>query len=70
MCCGARICMFCTCLILAVIVIGFLFGFGVFKHGFHKLEDTLHACDPAAASSCGGSSMKRPFLGFNAPPPY
>ncbi|XP_058208886.1 uncharacterized protein LOC131321897 [Rhododendron vialii] len=41
MCCGSRICMLCTCVILVVIVIGCLFGFGVFKNGFHKVKDTL-----------------------------
>ncbi|XP_011097707.1 uncharacterized protein LOC105176561 [Sesamum indicum] len=62
MCCGTRVCCFCVCLVLLVIAIGMLFGFGVFKHGFHKLKDTLHDCD---AGACG-----RPFLGFGAPPPY
>ncbi|XP_021288398.1 uncharacterized protein LOC110419630 [Herrania umbratica] len=68
MCCGSRVCMLCTCLILVVVLIGFLFGFGVFKNGFHKLKDTLHEeyypCDPKL-SSCG-----RPFLGYAAPPPF
>ncbi|PKI54689.1 hypothetical protein CRG98_024889 [Punica granatum] len=61
MCCGSRVCMLCTCLILVVILIGLLFGFGVFKSGFHKLKDTVNVCDPAAGGICG-----RPFL---APPP-
>ncbi|KAL2316613.1 hypothetical protein Fmac_030489 [Flemingia macrophylla] len=60
MCCGGRVCMFCTFLILVVIAIGMLFGFGVFKHGFHKIKDTVSFCD-----SCGGG---RPFL-VHAPPP-
>ncbi|XP_028109786.1 uncharacterized protein LOC114308398 [Camellia sinensis] len=64
MCCGTRMCMLCTCVILVVICIGMLFGFGVFKHGFHKLKDTLHDCDSINGTSCSG----RPFLG--TPPPY
>ncbi|XP_047974432.1 uncharacterized protein LOC125216713 [Salvia hispanica] len=62
MCCGTRICCLCMCVILVVIAVGLLFGFGVFKHGFHKFKDTISVCDPSAA--CG-----RPFIGF-APPPY
>ncbi|CAI0448688.1 unnamed protein product [Linum tenue] len=47
MCCGGRMCMLCTCLILVVVLIGMLFGFGVFKDGFHKLKDTVHVSDAA-----------------------
>ncbi|XP_049375722.1 uncharacterized protein LOC125840790 [Solanum verrucosum] len=64
MCCGGRMCMLCVCLIAIVVAIGFLFGFGVFKNGFHKLKDTFHLADNcinAAASHCSSS---RPFLGF------
>ncbi|KAJ8765073.1 hypothetical protein K2173_010551 [Erythroxylum novogranatense] len=45
MCCGCRICMLCVCLIAVVILIGLLFGFGVFNHGFHKLKDAIHVSD-------------------------
>ncbi|KAG2682690.1 hypothetical protein I3843_11G203500 [Carya illinoinensis] len=62
MCCGGKICMLCTCLILLVILIGLLFGFGVFKHGFHKLKDTIDLCD---SNHCG-----RPFFGVPAPAPH
>lgn len=69
MCCGTKMCMFCTCLILVVILIGFLFGFGVFKDGFHKLKDVIHDCQlDFNASHC--ASSPRPLLGFPAPPPY
>ncbi|XP_021908435.1 uncharacterized protein LOC110822606 [Carica papaya] len=64
MCCGSRMCMLCTCVILVVILIGFLFGFGVFKNGFHKLKETIHDCD----ASIPGNLCGRPFLGY-APPP-
>ncbi|XP_010536773.1 PREDICTED: uncharacterized protein LOC104811691 [Tarenaya hassleriana] len=65
MCCGGRTCMLCTCLILVVILIGLLFGFGVFKDGFHKIKDIFHACDPSAGDACG----RRRFSGVRAPPP-
>ncbi|CAI9756786.1 unnamed protein product [Fraxinus pennsylvanica] len=45
-----------------VIAIGMLFGFGVFKHGFHKLKDTVHDYDPTAVSG-GAAYGRRPFLG-------
>lgn len=62
--------MFCICLILVVIAIGLVFGFGVFKHGFHKLMKGLHHdCDPLFNGSLCGGAAKRPFLGFPAPPP-
>ena len=64
MCCGTRICMLCTCLILVVIVIGMLFGFGVFKNGLHKLKDIVTLCDPNVKGSLCGT--KRPFLGYTA----
>ncbi|CAN6926184.1 unnamed protein product [Brassica oleracea] len=59
MCCG-RICMLCTCLILVVIAIGFLFGFGVFKDGFHKIHDSGKLeCDPRFG--CGGGVGRRGY---------
>ncbi|XAR67320.1 hypothetical protein NMG60_11002027 [Bertholletia excelsa] len=69
MCCGGRMCMLCTCVILVVILIGLLFGFGVFKHGFHKIKDTFDYGDPAG-TGVNGTASSRAFLGFAAPPPY
>ncbi|KAF8050359.1 hypothetical protein N665_1985s0004 [Sinapis alba] len=64
MCCG-RVCMLCTCLLLVVIAIGFLFGFGVFKDGFHKIQHTVHLeCDPSFG--CRGDVGRRGY-GFPAP---
>ncbi|CAN0880126.1 hypothetical protein LINGRAHAP2_LOCUS13480 [Linum grandiflorum] len=37
------------------VVIGMLFGFGVFKDGFHKVKDTVHYSHPVDFRS-------RPFL--------
>ncbi|KAI4374832.1 hypothetical protein MLD38_012779 [Melastoma candidum] len=64
MCCGVRVCVLCTCLILlAVVLVGFLFGFHVFTHGFHKLKQTFHCCShDASPLYC----RRRPFI---APPP-
>ncbi|KAB2048945.1 hypothetical protein ERO13_A13G130128v2 [Gossypium hirsutum] len=65
--CFGRICMCCTCLVIIVIVIGTLFGFGVFKKGIEKIKNSTHdeidfyPCDPLF-SPCG-----RPFLGYGAP---
>ncbi|XP_073128861.1 uncharacterized protein [Henckelia pumila] len=62
MCCGTKVCCFCMCVVLVVLAVGFLFGFGVFKHGFHKLKDSVH--------DVNDSRGRRPFLGFAAPPPF
>ncbi|KAI3755947.1 hypothetical protein L1987_55757 [Smallanthus sonchifolius] len=62
MCCG-RICMMCTCLIVVVIAIGMLFGFGVFSKAFHKVNNDLHYSYPPSAAA------GRPFVAFAAPPP-
>ncbi|KAL3851090.1 hypothetical protein ACJIZ3_012972 [Penstemon smallii] len=70
MCCGTKVCCFCMCVVLVVMTIGFLFGFGVFKHGFHKLKDTLHDCDPNAVNGNSATFCGRPFLGLSAPPPF
>ncbi|CAN6559121.1 unnamed protein product [Malus baccata var. baccata] len=70
MCCPGRVCMLCTCLILVVVMVGILFGFGVFKNGFHKLKDTVNICDPSVPGSFCGAGSGRPFLGYAAPPPF
>nr|XP_009777617.1 PREDICTED: uncharacterized protein LOC104227150 [Nicotiana sylvestris]XP_016439362.1 PREDICTED: uncharacterized protein LOC107765253 [Nicotiana tabacum] len=67
MCCGGRICMLCTCVVLIVVAIGFLFGFGVFKNGFHKLKDSIHVVDCLNAL-CSSPTGRRPFLGFPPAP--
>ncbi|XP_015081659.1 uncharacterized protein LOC107025382 [Solanum pennellii] len=67
MCCGGRMCMLCVCLIAIVVAIGFLFGFGVFKNGFHKLKDTFHLADDCINAVASHCSSSRPFLGFPRP---
>ncbi|XP_072980025.1 uncharacterized protein [Typha angustifolia] len=42
MCCPSKSCCLCLLLIALIILIGFVFGFGVFAHGFHKIKDSLH----------------------------
>ncbi|KAJ0046414.1 uncharacterized protein LOC116138923 [Pistacia vera] len=66
MCCGTKMCMFCICLIAVVVLIGLLFGFGVFKKAFHKAKDTLHVCDPNVHGSLCGKG--RPFFNYVPPP--
>ncbi|KAG6596774.1 hypothetical protein SDJN03_09954, partial [Cucurbita argyrosperma subsp. sororia] len=60
MCCFGKVCMFCSCLVLVAVAIGLLFGFGIFKDGFHKIKDKVDFCD---GDLCGRG---RPF--FAAPP--
>ncbi|KNA12369.1 hypothetical protein SOVF_126580, partial [Spinacia oleracea] len=45
-CCPSKVCMLCSCLVIVVVTIGFLFGFGVFKNGFHKLKHTIDVSQP------------------------
>ncbi|KAK4341949.1 hypothetical protein RND71_037765 [Anisodus tanguticus] len=68
MCCGGRICMLCICVIAVVVAIGFLFGFGVFKNGFHKIKDTFHVVDSCVNPTGALCSSSRPFLGFPPAP--
>ncbi|KAL5972347.1 hypothetical protein ACLOJK_041600 [Asimina triloba] len=58
----------CTCLILIAVLIGLLFGFGVFKKGFHKINDALHA--DVATSAAGRPADYRLGLGLGAPVPF
>ncbi|XP_047337168.1 uncharacterized protein LOC124940680 [Impatiens glandulifera] len=72
LCCGTKVCMICTCLILIVLAIGFLFGFGVFTDGFHKLKQSLHYCHPTINGTLAasfGTATGRPFVSLSAPSP-
>ncbi|KAL5715910.1 hypothetical protein ACHQM5_017669 [Ranunculus cassubicifolius] len=60
-CCGCSLCKICTLMIVLIVAIGFIFGWGVFSHGFDKLKNTVHM------DVNGGVSASRPFLGFGAP---
>ena len=61
--------MLCACVVVVVIFIGFLFGFGIYKNGFHKLKDAFHECDSSVDGSPCGNGVGRPFLFYPPPPP-
>nr|XP_043630897.1 uncharacterized protein LOC122602255 [Erigeron canadensis] len=61
--CVGKICMMCTCLIIIVIAVGMVFGFGVFNKGFHKIHNELNYQHSPPPSRYSG----RPFI---APPPF
>ncbi|XP_020701047.1 uncharacterized protein LOC110112980 [Dendrobium catenatum] len=63
MCCPGKTCCCCLLLILLVIAIGFIFGFGIFAHGFEKIKESLHY-DVHRYGDLGG----RPF--YYAPAPF
>ncbi|XP_019703819.1 uncharacterized protein [Elaeis guineensis] len=64
MCCfPSKSCCLCFLLLLVILLIGFVFGFGVFAHGFHKLRDAFHL------EGVDADGM-RPFLGQGAPAPF
>ncbi|XP_024960649.1 uncharacterized protein LOC112501197 [Cynara cardunculus var. scolymus] len=67
MCCG-KICMMCTCLILVVIAIGMLFGFGVFGKAFHKVNNELHYSYSPSFQPDPDIPAGRPFFVYAAPP--
>ncbi|KAG0450913.1 hypothetical protein HPP92_026478 [Vanilla planifolia] len=58
MCCPGKVCCCCLLIVLLVIAIGFIFGFGVFGHGFQKLKDNLHY----DATLRDGDFVGRPFV--------
>ncbi|XP_042519631.1 uncharacterized protein LOC122093366 [Macadamia integrifolia] len=70
MCCGGKLCRLLTCLILLAVLIGLLFGFGVFKHGFNKLKSTMHYSDPVGGTSSYSLSGRPMFLGNGTPVPH
>lgn len=59
-CCPSKTCCICTLIILVLVAVGIVFGFGVYTRGFHKLSNDIHLQD---------SSSFRAFGGHLAPPP-
>uniref|UniRef100_A0A0D9XEW8 Uncharacterized protein n=1 Tax=Leersia perrieri TaxID=77586 RepID=A0A0D9XEW8_9ORYZ len=64
-CCPSKACCICTLILLVLIAVGFVFGFGVYTRGFHKLTSSIHHQD---AIYPGPGSLRAHH--FFAPPPY
>ncbi|KAF0913839.1 hypothetical protein E2562_024924 [Oryza meyeriana var. granulata] len=64
-CCPSKACCICTLIVLVLLAVGIVFGFGVYTRGFHKLTSSIHAQGPYAGGS--GSLRAHHLL---APPPY
>lgn len=65
-CCPSKACCICTLIVLVLVAVGLVFGFGIYTRGFHKLTSNIHLQD--AAYGAGGSF--RAYGGHLAPPPY
>ncbi|RCV12155.1 hypothetical protein SEVIR_2G257700v4 [Setaria viridis] len=64
-CCPSKACCICTLIILVLVAVGLVFGFGIYTRGFHKLTSNIHLDDHHSA---GGSF--RAYGHFAPPPPY
>lgn len=62
-CCPSKACCICTLIILVLVAVGLVFGFGIYTRGFHKLTSNIHLQD-------GGAGSFRAYGGHLAPPPY
>jgi hypothetical protein len=62
-CCPSKACCICTLIVLVLVAVGLVFGFGIYTRGFHKLTSNIHLQDGA-----GGSF--RAYGGHLAPPQY
>jgi hypothetical protein len=65
-CCPSKACCICTLIILVLVAVGLVFGFGVYTRGFHKLTSLGDDRHYAAASfrAYGGHHLVAP------PAPY
>ncbi|KAG6518233.1 hypothetical protein ZIOFF_021637 [Zingiber officinale] len=64
MCCLSRRCCLCFLLLLAILLVGFVFGFGVLAHGFNKFRDALNLRSfryPTYSRPVGPSSRHHPL---------
>ncbi|WOK92018.1 hypothetical protein Cni_G00709 [Canna indica] len=68
MCCPSKSCCICLLVVLVIIAIGFVFGFGIFAHGFNKIKNALHLEEGAAGPR--GYPYGRRFYPGAAPPPF
>ncbi|CAN6167381.1 unnamed protein product [Urochloa humidicola] len=65
-CCPSKACCICTLIVLVLVAVGLVFGFGIYTRGFHKLTSNIHLDDHHPAA--GGSF--RTYGHFAPPPPY
>ncbi|ONM55742.1 hypothetical protein ZEAMMB73_Zm00001d020869 [Zea mays] len=66
-CCPSKACCICTLIVLVLVAVGLVFGFGVYTRGFHKLT-SMHLQDDAYGRGGAGGSFRA--YGHLAPPPY
>ncbi|KAJ1290127.1 hypothetical protein BS78_02G218900 [Paspalum vaginatum] len=66
-CCPSKACCICTLVLLVLVGVGLVFGFGVYTRGFHKLTSNIHMDDHSYAAA---SSTSFRAYGHLAPPPY
>ncbi|KAL6655371.1 hypothetical protein ACP70R_006197 [Stipagrostis hirtigluma subsp. patula] len=64
-CCPSKACCICTLIILVLVAVGIVFGFGVYTRGFHKLTSNIHLHDAGAPGSYRAYNHLVP-----PPPPY
>jgi len=44
-CCPSKACCICTLIVLVLVAVGLVFGFGIYTRGFHKLTSNIHLDD-------------------------
>ncbi|WVZ65337.1 hypothetical protein U9M48_014717 [Paspalum notatum var. saurae] len=64
-CCPSKACCICTLILLVLLGVGLVFGFGVYTRGFHKLTHNIHM-DGHPYPTTGSFRA----YGHLAPPPY
>uniref|UniRef100_A0A0E0B4G0 Uncharacterized protein n=2 Tax=Oryza TaxID=4527 RepID=A0A0E0B4G0_9ORYZ len=64
-CCPSKACCICTLIVLVLVAVGIVFGFGVYTRGFHKLTSSIHDASSTAAGSLRAHQFFAP-----PPPPY
>ncbi|KAF8781037.1 hypothetical protein HU200_001009 [Digitaria exilis] len=65
-CCPSKACCLCTLIILVLVGVGLVFGFGIYTRSFHKLSSHIHL---EGHHHTGGGSFRS--YGQLAPsPPY
>ncbi|OEL37365.1 hypothetical protein BAE44_0001614, partial [Dichanthelium oligosanthes] len=44
-CCPSKACCICTLIVLVLVAVGLVFGFGIYTRGFHKITSNIHLED-------------------------